>query len=63
MPVPPRRSRLGRLRLLLTDPGQWWAERYASSSAMHLSAVRPDTWRRDVGAQAPSPVAAKGPPE
>lgn len=63
MPAPPRRSRLSRLRLFLTDPGQWWAERYASSSVMHLSAVRPDTWRDDVGPQAPSPVASDKPAE
>lgn len=52
-----RRERLrGRLRrawLLVSDPGRYSAERYASSSAMHLSAVRPETWREDVGPEAP----------
>lgn len=38
--------------LLLTDPGRYSAERYAGSSRMHLSAVRPESWRKDVGPDA-----------
>lgn len=34
---------------LVTDPGRFSAERYAGSSKMYLSAVRPETWRQDVG--------------
>lgn len=43
------RRALRKLRLLLTDPARYSAERYAASSAMYFSAVRPGTWRTDVG--------------
>lgn len=58
MALPPPRGRLARLWLLLSDPARWSAERYASSSAMHLSALHPETWRQDLGPQAPAPAAA-----
>lgn len=49
---------LGRtLRLLATDPGRYSAERYAGSSKMYLSAVRPWSWRKDLGEAAPDPLA------
>lgn len=58
----PARTRLGRLWLLLTDPARWSAERYAASSAMHLSAVQPASWRQDLGSAAePGPAAAPRP--
>ena len=37
------------LKLLITDPAAYSARRYATSSAMYLSAVMPETWREDVG--------------
>ncbi|MED5372877.1 MAG: hypothetical protein VX899_17795 [Myxococcota bacterium] len=46
------RARFRKLRLLLTDPARWSAEKYAGSSAMYLSAVMPGTWRQDLGPQA-----------
>ncbi|MCB9758972.1 MAG: hypothetical protein H6739_03960 [Alphaproteobacteria bacterium] len=45
------RARLSRLWLLIRAPGRYSAARYAESSAMHLSAVRPETWREDTGGE------------
>ena len=42
-------KRLRLLKLLVTDPARYSAEKYAGSSAMYLSAVMPGTWREDVG--------------
>lgn len=45
----PWRRRLRKLLLLVLDPARYSAEKYAESSAMHLSAVQPGTWRKDTG--------------
>ena len=42
-------KRLRLLKLLVSDPARYSAEKYAGSSAMYLSAVMPGTWREDVG--------------
>ncbi|MFT5583917.1 MAG: hypothetical protein ACI9VR_001501 [Cognaticolwellia sp.] len=58
---PPRKQirerlhqRIRLIKLLVTDPARYSAEKYAGSSAMYLSAVMPGTWRDDVGVQGES---------
>lgn len=50
------RNRIHVLKLLLTDPARYSAEKYAGSSAMYLSAVMPSTWRQDLGVGTETPA-------
>lgn len=57
------RERIRLIKLLVSDPARYSAEKYAGSSAMYLSAVMPGTWRRDVGVQSESEGAVTTDPQ